>query len=130
MLWFYISSYSLFSSVLQCLTRYHTLRCMERISLDWFRGNVTGNQTISNGKKKKHVQKTTGFRLSFPLNQSNAYMGVSTNGGTPSHHPFIDGIFPYKPSSYGGSPMTMESLIYDVVPWIRTIVFQGSSHSG
>ena len=24
------------------------------------------------------------------------YMGVSTNGCTPSHHPFLDGIFPHK----------------------------------
>ena len=25
-------------------------------------------------------------------------------GGSPSYHPFLDGIFPYKPSSYGGTP--------------------------
>ena len=25
-------------------------------------------------------------------------------GSTPSHHPFIDGIFHYKPSSFGISP--------------------------
>ena len=37
--------------------------------------------------------------------------GFHSHGGTPSHHPFLDGIFPYKPSSYGGSPMTMESPI-------------------
>ena len=35
-------------------------------------------------------------------------IGAFTNpcfkmGGTPSFHPFIDGIFHYKPSSYGGS---------------------------
>ena len=36
-------------------------------------------------------------------------MEVSQNGGTPSHHPFIDGIFPYKPSSYWGTPMAMET---------------------
>ena len=43
-------------------------------------------------------------------------LGVSLNGATPSHHPFIDfidGIFHYKyyqPSSYWGTPMTMETL--------------------
>ena len=31
-----------------------------------------------------------------------------SHGGTPSYHPFIDEIFPYKPSSYGvSSSMTM-----------------------
>ena len=34
------------------------------------------------------------------------YMVASWNRGTPSHHPFLDGILPYKPSSYGGTPMT------------------------
>ena len=29
--------------------------------------------------------------------------------GTHSYHPFIDGIFPYKPSSYGVSSMTLET---------------------
>ena len=33
------------------------------------------------------------------------WMEVSINGGTPSYHPFIDGIFPCKPSSYGGTPI-------------------------
>ena len=31
------------------------------------------------------------------------YLEVSWNRGTPSHHPFLDGISPYKPSSYGGT---------------------------
>ena len=39
-------------------------------------------------------------------------MGVSINGGTPVHHPFLDGISPYKPSSYWDTPMTMETPIY------------------
>ena len=30
-------------------------------------------------------------------------MEVSKNGGTPSHHSFLDGIFHYKPS-FGGTP--------------------------
>ena len=29
-------------------------------------------------------------------------------GVPPSSHPFLDGIFPYKPTSYWGTPMTME----------------------
>ena len=32
-------------------------------------------------------------------------MGGSINGGTPSHNPFLHGIFPYK---FWGTPMTME----------------------
>ena len=32
-------------------------------------------------------------------------MEVSWNRGTPSHHPFLDGIFHYKPSSYGDAPI-------------------------
>ena len=43
----------------------------------------------------------------------NSEMRSSTNGGTPSHHPFLDGIFPYKPSSYCGTPMAMETTILD-----------------
>ena len=39
------------------------------------------------------------------------HLGVSINGGTPSYHPFLDGICPYKPSSYGGTPMAMETPI-------------------
>ena len=39
------------------------------------------------------------------------HVGVSINGGTPSHHPFLDGILPHKPSSYGGTPMAMETLM-------------------
>ena len=27
-----------------------------------------------------------------------------SHGGTPSYHPFLDGIFPYEPSSYWGTP--------------------------
>ena len=39
---------------------------------------------------------------------SNFHMVVSYNRGTPSHHPFLDGIFPCKPSIVGfsyGFPM-------------------------
>ena len=37
------------------------------------------------------------------------HMGGSINGGTPSHHPFLDGIFPNKNQPFfGGPPMTME----------------------
>ena len=31
--------------------------------------------------------------------------GFLSHGGTPSHHPFWIGIFPYKPSSYWGIPI-------------------------
>ena len=33
-------------------------------------------------------------------------MGVSGNRGIPSHHPFLDGIFPNKNHPFLGSPMT------------------------
>ena len=36
--------------------------------------------------------------ISFYMMLYHVMMGVSWNRGTPSHHPFIDGIFPYKPS--------------------------------
>ena len=32
------------------------------------------------------------------------YGGFHQWGGTPSHHPFPDGILPYKPSNLGASP--------------------------
>ena len=38
------------------------------------------------------------------LKPNKKHMGVSTNEGTPSHHPFIDGIFHYKPS--WGTPIS------------------------
>ena len=39
------------------------------------------------------------------------YGGFLSPGGTPSHHPFLDGIFPYNPSSYGGTPIVIETPI-------------------
>ena len=39
-------------------------------------------------------------------------MEVSINGGTPSFHPFIDWISPYKPSSDKGVPPFMETPVY------------------
>ena len=33
-----------------------------------------------------------------------AYGGFLSHRATPSHHPFLDMIFHYKPSSYGGTP--------------------------
>ena len=38
--------------------------------------------------------------LDFSIQQVQ-HLGVSKNGGTPSYHPFL----PYKPSSYGGTPI-------------------------
>ena len=32
-------------------------------------------------------------------------MGLCWNRGTPSHHPFLDGIFLYTPTSYWGTPI-------------------------
>ena len=41
------------------------------------------------------------------------YLGVSINGGAPSHHPFLDGIFHFKPSIWG----------YPVPPFMETTYF-------
>ena len=41
-------------------------------------------------------------------NPRNVRVEVSSKRGTPSHYLFLDGIVPYKPSSYWGSSMTME----------------------
>ena len=41
------------------------------------------------------------------------YMGVSWNRDTPSHHPFLDGIFPEINQPFWGSPMTMETPTID-----------------
>ena len=38
------------------------------------------------------------------------YMEVSWNRGTPSHHPFLDGIFHIISQPFWGSPMTMETI--------------------
>ena len=40
-------------------------------------------------------------------------MEVSINGGTLSHHPFLDGIFPYKPSILGVPPWLWKA------PWAQ-----------
>ena len=42
---------------------------------------------------------------------------VSWNKGTPSHHPFIDEIFHYKPSIHGGTPIDIPSFPFEI-PWI------------
>ena len=58
--------------------------------------------------------------LSFPINLSiypqisliastEHLYGVSINGGTPSYHPFLDGIFPDKPTILMGFPMKMDT---------------------
>ena len=39
------------------------------------------------------------------LYQQAVYGGVLGHGGTPSHHPFLDGISPYKPTILGGTTM-------------------------
>ena len=46
------------------------------------------------------------------LNMHMYFQGFPKIGGPPSHHPFLDADFPYyKPSSYWGTPMTMETPI-------------------
>ena len=40
--------------------------------------------------------------------------GGSINGGTSSHHPFLDGIFHDNPSSYCGTPIYGNPHIVDI----------------
>ena len=49
-------------------------------------------------------------------------MGVSINGGTPSHHPFLVGIFPYKP--YKASIWNYPHLW--TPPYVMIVVWLGS----
>ena len=51
-------------------------------------------------------------------------MGISINGGTPSHHPFLDGIFPNKnhlsfgvPPWLWKHPYTIISHCINIIPW-------------
>ena len=46
------------------------------------------------------------------------YGGFRKNGGTPSHHPFLDGIFPTKNQPFWGTPMAIEtSSCVFLSPW-------------
>ena len=48
----------------------------------------------------------SGFLLQIPM--VDTHMEVSINGGTPRHHPFIDGIFSYKTIQLLGYPHLWE----------------------
>ena len=43
--------------------------------------------------------------------------GGLLKGGVPLNHPFLDGIFPYKPSSYWGTPKSRNSKRL----WVRSL---------
>ena len=60
------------------------------------------------------------FTLKTTFIDDYIHLGVSINGGTPSYHPFLDGIFPYKPSSYWGTPIygSLSTRIYHLFPQI------------
>ena len=47
------------------------------------------------------------------------HMVVSANRGTPSHHPFLDGIFPTKNHPFRGTPMTSGKAPYHCYSWER-----------
>ena len=51
-------------------------------------------------------------------------LGVSIHGASPSHHPFLGGIFPYKPSSYWGTP------IYGTPIWLAMVCSKMGSQGG
>ena len=42
-------------------------------------------------------------------NSPNGGVPLIVIGGSPSHHPFLDGIFPYKTIHFWGIPMTWET---------------------
>ena len=48
------------------------------------------------------------------VTSSFSYLDISWNRGTPSHHPFVHGIVPYKPSSYGVHPLMETPICYVV----------------
>ena len=52
----------------------------------------------------QRVQRVRDLQRLLGISHS-SLMDVSANGGTPSHHPFLDGIFRYTPSSYWGTPI-------------------------
>ena len=52
-------------------------------------------------KSRINPAKTAPILLVFLENGVSSYLVVSWNRGTPSHHPFLDGIFPSKPSIRG-----------------------------
>ena len=65
--------------------------------------------TILRGGKKKRILPVLAqgrWKITHNSSKNNCHRRVSINwgvhstGGTPSHHPFIDGIFPYQPSNY------------------------------
>ena len=60
-----------------------------------------------------HYQRVL-FSQTYVYESSAVYLDVSkVMGGYPQiNHPFAIGIFHYKPSSYWGTPMTMETSIY------------------
>ena len=53
-------------------------------------------------------------------------MEVSINGGTPSHHPFIDGIFPHKKHPAMGVAIATSPGAWD--PVLTVPVPAGSDH--
>ena len=49
------------------------------------------------------------------------HRGFHSHGDTLSHHPLLDGIPSQKPTSYGGTPMTVETPIVpsNIIPYIN-----------
>ena len=54
------------------------------------------------GVSQDHLLQGISFNSAAPRCRDafRRHLGVSWNGGSPSYHPLIDGIFPDKPSSY------------------------------
>ena len=55
--------------------------------------------------------------------KSDDHLVVSWNRGTPSHHLFLDGIFPNKNHPFWGTPMTMETSTSDAAMTAHLLEF-------
>ena len=70
------------------------------MKLELIRVFVANHSKIQKKSSKSNQLKSQWFWV-LQKDMTHLHMKVSENGGTPSYHPFIDGIFPHKPSSYG-----------------------------
>ena len=80
--------------------------CLEFEGIEWWYNRQTYVVFQKWGSPRNgRLQKIPSFEMDdeawgTPMTQETS---VSTSG-TPSSHPFLDGIFPYKPTSYWGTP--------------------------
>ena len=87
---------------------------LEQIAHSFFNNLNSSEQDSIHGLKRQTCGLYTARRDILPVYLSCKlyYMEVSWNRGTPSHHPFLDGIFPIKNHpAIGGTSNSMETPI-------------------